>query len=140
MTKNSRSSRAALSKAARRPAVARGRRHPTPASASPSSRPGSASRRGIRPQAPRHHEPIDPEIVYVDLLDDLTERSNRFAWACCPFHDDRHPSFCVNLDSGWFKCHSSSCGETGSNIVSFVGRLLGMEYAEARRHLETQYG
>lgn len=83
---------------------------------------------------------IDPAVVYEDLLPDLSHGSNGFAWACCPFHDDNNPSLCVNVESGWFKCMSSNCEATGSNIVGFVGRLLGCTYAEASNYLEQHYG
>ena len=83
---------------------------------------------------------IDPEVVYEDMLPDLAGGSNGFAWACCPFHDDHNPSFCVNVESGWYRCFSSNCGATGSSIVGFVGALLGYEYAEARTYLEEHYG
>jgi hypothetical protein len=102
---------------------------------------GSVASRGL-PTARRYAAPvpIDPEVVYEDLLPDLSHGNEGFAWACCPFHDDNHPSLCVNVESGWYKCHSSSCGATGSNIVGFVGRLLGYEYHEARQYLEQHYG
>lgn len=90
--------------------------------------------------ASRIHGTVDPATVYADLLPDLAHRSKGFAWARCPFHDDNNPSLCVNVESGWYQCKSSSCGETGSNIVGFVSRLLGYEYAEARRYLEQHYG
>jgi len=32
----------------------------------------------------------------------------------CPFHDDRHPSFSINVDSGMFVCGSASCGVRGN--------------------------
>lgn len=83
---------------------------------------------------------VDPAVVFQDLLPDIKEANNGFAWACCPFHSDRNPSLCVNLVSGWYRCASSSCGATGPNIVGFVGRLLELEYHEARRHLESNYG
>ena len=83
---------------------------------------------------------IDPCVVFEDLLLDLAHGNNGFAWACCVFHDDNNPSLCVNVESGWYKCMSSNCGATGSNIVGFVSRLLGYEYAEARDYLEQHYG
>lgn len=83
---------------------------------------------------------VEPSLVFEDLLPDLAPGNNGFAWGCCPFHDDHHPSFCVNVESGWYKCHSSGCGATGSNIVGFVGALLGYEYREAREYLEQHYG
>jgi len=83
---------------------------------------------------------IDPGPVFNDLLPDLKENSDDFAWACCPFHYDNNPSLCVNLASGWYKCHSTSCGATGNNIVSFVGTLLACDFREARQYLEEHYG
>ncbi len=83
---------------------------------------------------------IAPAEVYADLLPGLADGKNGFAWCCCPFHDDHSPSFCVNVVSGWYRCYSTSCGVTGSNIVSFVGHLLGLEPADARRELEARYG
>ena len=82
---------------------------------------------------------IDPSVVFTDHLPDLAYGNNDFAWACCPFHNDNNPSLCVNVESGWYKCMSYSCGATGSNIVGFVGSLLGYEFAEARRYLEQNY-
>lgn len=83
---------------------------------------------------------FDIEHIYEDLLPDLRHYSNGFAWACCPFHDDHNPSFCVNLETGGYKCMSSNCGTAGSNIVGFVGTLLALEYREARAYLEQTYG
>ncbi|MBU6257887.1 MAG: hypothetical protein KGO01_05645 [Burkholderiales bacterium] len=83
---------------------------------------------------------FEPRIIFSDLLPNLAETSNDFAWACCPFHSDEHPSFSVNLRTGWYRCFSSSCGRTGNNIVGFVSALLGLLPEDARRHLEVRYG
>ena len=77
---------------------------------------------------------ISKVIKYYGLKAD---KQNRLK---CPFHDDNNPSLCVNVESGWFKCMSSNCEATGSNIVGFVGHLLGYEYAESRDYLEQHYG
>lgn len=83
---------------------------------------------------------IDPADFYEGELPDLKHGNDELAWACCPFHDDHNPSFCVNLETGWFRCFSSNCGETGANIVSFVSALYGMNYFEASRYLEVHHG
>lgn len=94
-----------------------------------------------RSSGPRsNRRDIDPAVAYADLLPSMAGSKSNFAWACCPFHDDRNPSLCVNLVSGWYRCHSSSCNATGANIVGFVGRLLAIESQEARRYLEDHYG
>ena len=107
-----------------------------PSSSIPKPLPPSRQRAGHRPA---HHR-VDPAVVFADLLYGMSECKNDFAWACCPFHDDHNPSLCVNLVSGWYRCYSSSCGETGLNIAGFVGRLLALEPREAGRHLEDHYG
>ena len=94
--------------------------------------------RGLQGRRPRVE--IDPVVVYEDLLPDLAHGSNGFAWACCPFHDDHNPSLCVNLESGWYKCHSTSCGATGRNIVGFVSALMAFDDRETRDYLEQHYG
>lgn len=124
----------------KRPAIVTKRRINAVSSAAPAFGATFTGRRGARHYAPQHREPIDPGAAYFDLLEDLVKRNSGFAWACCPFHDDGNPSLCVNLETGWFRCFSSNCGETGSNIVAFVGRLLELEYVEARRYLESHYG
>lgn len=102
------------------------------------------SARAFRPITNRHggayQTNVDPGVVFQGELGELKEGNEGFAWTCCPFHDDHNPSFCVNLESGWYKCHSTSCEETGSNIVGFVSALHGFNFAEAREYLETQYG
>ena len=82
---------------------------------------------------------IDAGLVFQTELSGLKEGTNDFAWAVCPFHNDHNPSLCVNLASGWYKCQASHCGETGSNIVSFVASLHGLNFAEAREYLEASY-
>jgi hypothetical protein len=119
------------------------------------ARHGSAPRRQLQSVGPRKvkqqrgalhrarrrtgHCIVDPSRVFQDLLPDLAENGSGFGWACCPFHDDGRPSFCVNTQTGWYRCASTSCGATGSNIVSFVGALLGLSFADARSHLEARY-
>lgn len=108
--------------------------------AASSRTPSSYSGINKRPNAKSSRIEIDPSVVFEDILPDLAHGSNGFAWACCLFHDDHNPSLCVNVESGWYKCMSSNCGATGSNIVGFVSRLLEYEYAEARDYLERHYG
>ena len=42
---------------------------------------------------------------------------------CCPFHDDKHPSFGINLQTGAYQCFS--CEEKGS-ITDFVAKMLNI--------------
>jgi len=77
-----------------------------------------------------------PADFYATEIDGLKEYRHGWAWGCCPFHADSNPSFTVNLETGAFRCMSSSCGVSGPSIVSFVSQLHGLSFSEARRQLE----
>jgi hypothetical protein len=54
-------------------------------------------------------------------LADLVIRNNE-ATALCPFHNDRHPSFSINLTNGLWLCRADSCHEKG-NLKQFCEKL-----------------
>ena len=60
---------------------------------------------------------------------------NRNGMACCPFHDDRHPSMKLNRD--YFYCFG--CGATG-DVIDFVARLFGLSSYEAAKKLAYDFG
>ena len=60
---------------------------------------------------------------------------NRGGMACCPFHDDRHPSLKLNED--YFYCFG--CGATG-DVVDFVARLFGLSSYETAKKLAYDFG
>lgn len=57
--------------------------------------------------------------------------------ACCPFHNERTPSFVVSPTKGLFKCFG--CGK-GGNAVTFVMEHEKMTYAEALKYVAKKYG
>ena len=56
--------------------------------------------------------------------------------ACCPFHNEKTPSFNVNPARGIYKCFG--CGKAGS-AVGFVMEYEHMTYPEALRYLAHKY-
>lgn len=66
---------------------------------------------------------IDVRGVLRHLEIEGTERHGE-AWALCPAHDDRRPSWSINLRTGQHHCFS--CG-WGGGIVALVIRALGAE-------------
>lgn len=52
--------------------------------------------------------------------------------ACCPFHNERNPSFWFNTANGMWKCESG-CGS--GNATSFLARYEGIETQEAWKKL-----
>jgi len=49
---------------------------------------------------------IDFVTFYGEELPSLTHTGGAEASALCPFHDDRNPSFSVNVDTGKWYCHA----------------------------------
>ncbi|MBJ6142660.1 DNA primase [Siccationidurans sp. BT559] len=74
------------------------------------------------------------EVVgdYVPL-----KRNGQNYWACCPFHNEKSPSFSVAPAKGFYKCFG--CGKSG-NVVNFVMDVEGSSYPEALRALAKKYG
>jgi len=75
---------------------------------------------------------IDKIFAEIDIIDvvghyvDLKKKGNTFE-ACCPFHDEKTPSFTVNPSKGLYKCFG--CGE-GGNTFQFVQRYEKLTNAE----------
>ncbi len=57
--------------------------------------------------------------------------------ACCPFHNEKTPSFYVSPSKGIYKCFG--CGKAGDS-VRFVMDIEGIGYPEALKHLAKKYG
>ena len=53
-------------------------------------------------------------------------------WGCCPFHNEKTPSFSVSEERGIFKCFG--CGE-GGDVITFLMKKFGMGYIDAVREL-----
>lgn len=57
--------------------------------------------------------------------------------ACCPFHNEKTPSFVVSPSKGLFKCFG--CGKAG-NAVTFVMEHESITYPEALKVVAKRYG
>ncbi len=56
--------------------------------------------------------------------------------ACCPFHDEKTPSFVVSPQRGYFKCYG--CG-VGGDSISFIMQKEHIEFYEAVEKLADMY-
>ena len=61
----------------------------------------------------------------------LKQKGHRF-WGCCPFHNEKTPSFCVDVDTQLFYCFGCHKGGTAINFVMDMER---MEFMDAVRLL-----
>ena len=75
----------------------------------------------------------------VDVIGDFVTLRRRGAnyIACCPFHNEKTPSFSVSPSKGIFKCFG--CGKAGS-AVTFIMEHEQMTYPEALKYLARKYG
>ncbi len=58
---------------------------------------------------------------------DLKKRGARWS-ACCPFHQEKTPSFSVSPDKGFYKCFG--CGK-GGTAFNFIMEMEGLNFPEA---------
>ena len=75
----------------------------------------------------------------VDVVSDFVTLKRRGAnfVACCPFHNEKTPSFYVSPSKGIYKCFG--CGKSGS-AVGFVMEHESLTYVEALKYLARKYG
>jgi len=57
--------------------------------------------------------------------------------ACCPFHNERTPSFHIHVNRGFYHCFG--CGENG-DAIKFVQKQEGLSFVEAVKKLAAQCG
>ena len=57
----------------------------------------------------------------------LNRRGANF-WACCPFHNEKTPSFSIKQDGQFFKCFG--CGESG-NVITLVMKMENVDFMTA---------
>ena len=74
----------------------------------------------------------------VDVVGDFVTLKKRGAnhIACCPFHNEKTPSFSVSPSKGIYKCFG--CGKSGT-AVGFVMEHENMSYTEALKYLAKKY-
>jgi len=66
------------------------------------------------------------------------KRAGALFTACCPFHDERTPSFKVDPRRGTWRCYGA-CG-TGGDVLSFVQRFDGLSFMDSLEQLAQQAG
>ncbi len=85
---------------------------------------------------------IDDLLDRVDIVEVIDRRvklrkSGKNFSACCPFHDEKTPSFSVNPEKQFFYCFG--CG-AGGNAIGFVMDYERMEFPEAIESLAQTCG
>ena len=83
---------------------------------------------------------INELLARVDLVEVIDRRvslkkAGRNYTACCPFHNEKTPSFSVNPDKQFYYCFG--CGASG-NALSFLMEYEGQEFVAAIEDLAAQ--
>jgi len=90
---------------------------------------------------------MDPVIEEIRRRADIVEVIEEYValipagagrWkACCPFHNEKTPSFNVSRDKGFFKCFG--CSVSG-DVFKFVSLVENLPFGEVKRKLAERYG
>ena len=81
------------------------------------------------------YETIKVAISVKQAAEHYGLKVNRNGMACCPFHNDRHPSLKLNED--YFFCFG--CGVKG-DVIDFVARSFDLSSYEAAQKLASDFG
>ena len=80
---------------------------------------------------------LDELLARSDIVDivgsyvSLTPKGGSY-WGCCPFHNDKTPSFHVLPDKQFYHCFGC---KKGGGVVNFVMEMEGLTYPDAIRFL-----
>ena len=80
------------------------------------------------------YETIKAAISVKQAAEHYGLKVSRNGMACCPFHNDRHPSLKLNKD--YFFCFG--CGATG-DVIDFAARLFDLSSYEAAQKLASDF-
>ena len=87
---------------------------------------------------PKYSEEIIQRVIEAnDIIDVVSQyvqlkKSGHSYMGCCPFHNERTPSFSVSQDKQLYHCFG--CG-VGGNVISFVMDKENMSFPEAIQYL-----
>lgn len=65
----------------------------------------------------------------------VLKKNGKNYWGCCPFHNEKTPSFSVTPDKGFFYCFGC---HKGGNVFNFIMKLESVSYFEAVKILASK--
>lgn len=77
------------------------------------------------------------DIVSVISKSISLQKKGKNYWACCPFHNEKTPSFAINDVEQFYHCFG--CGESG-DVIRFVSKYENISYYEALKKLAQDAG
>ena len=77
-------------------------------------------------------------VNYIQRSVPSLKKAGRHYKACCPFHDEKTPSFVVNPERQTWRCFGA-CAE-GGDLFTFAQKLHGWDFKETLRELGQEAG
>jgi len=74
---------------------------------------------------------IKQKLSIIKVLSHYNLKPDRKNRLCCPFHNDKTPSFQVYLETGTWTCFSSNCSAGSGDQVDFIMRKEGITKRQA---------
>ena len=84
-------------------------------------------------------EDLKNQVNIVDVVGRVVplKRAGANHKGCCPFHNEKTPSFVVSEQKQIFTCFG--CGATG-DVIEFTKRYYNLDFGEAVEKLAKEYG
>lgn len=79
---------------------------------------------------------IKNSITMADVCRQYGIDIDNKGFACCPFHNEKTPSFKVYKGAGGYHCFG--CGESG-DVITFVMKYFDLPFKEALQKLDTDF-
>ncbi len=82
-------------------------------------------------------ERVRSESDIVTTISDYVslKKNGKNYWGCCPFHNEKTPSFSVTPDKGFFYCFGC---HTGGNVFNFIMKIENVSFFEAAKILASK--
>lgn len=80
------------------------------------------------------------KVNFTELMSDYgihLEIKGKRAWCCCPFHQEKTPSFSIDLEKNLWYCFGC---EKGGNVINFVMEKENLSFPLAVRKLLGKIG
>ncbi|MEG1394633.1 MAG: DNA primase [Clostridia bacterium] len=83
-------------------------------------------------------EQLKAKINIADIIGEYVsiEQKGSRKWACCPFHHEKTPSFCINEDRQSYYCFGC---HVGGDAINFVMAIENLEFMDAVKLLADKY-
>ncbi len=94
---------------------------------------------GRRAVPPEFLQQLRDRVDIVPLVSSYAEviRRGRTYWACCPFHHEKTPSFCIYDEEQSFHCYG--CGVSG-DVFTFIMKIENLDFLDAVQLLAKRVG